>query len=672
MPEVETNDEENVEENVEETEETVEEIFSAFSNMATNPDGSPIASGSSLNAAVTTDVNLAGDAASGRTMNRNFPQVSGMPSLIQNGDLVALQATRDMQEALRMARTSRSLMNIEDFDATTMPDGVEKTAILAAQRTLKDKETARKTASDEMAAKHEELKKIMTDEAAERLKLLEIMRKAAYATSAGRLRELIMSNSADLSDSEPTLDQMNLYTARFTGTSEDRKQDNSFYTMKPQLKVRPFNGEDDYCWTEYLQRVETIVTQNRFDEAGAKRLVTSNLEGDAARRFAARPSLQLLPYAKLMKGLNELFGMSHQQVMHALTAVRQGPNESVDSYAARVWMLIQPIIPSMPPAIRVISDRTATNQTTDGIFANPRLYEEQAVYYGELKAAERGVLMWFKNGLREEILYKMPARDYSGFEDCREEAIRCERALLENGMLTNTLMMNHIGLAAYGGEKDGSKITSQLVAQMHKAGSEKYHKKRENTVSLMSNSRVLQAMDRQGKASFPNGSSRGARNQHQRSCYDCHSTEHTRGPKCPKFRPEWVRDWDQYGFTSLQDYYSKTGGGRQNYASASRGSRGTMRGNYRGNSRGNSRGQGNFRRGQPGTRFQRGSRRGGSRRVNAAFQEEEEEADEEQEASEEQQEGDYDYEEEAAEEGGEEDYFACAMTYPKNGHRAGF
>jgi len=317
-------------------------------------------------------------------------------------------------------------------------------------------------------------------------------------------------------------------------------------TIKPSIKLRPFTNEDDYTWTEYKEKIQTIVNQNSLDDEGAKRLITSNMDGDAMRRISARPHLYNLPYLAMLGKLNDIFEVTASTAMHTLTGLKQGPTEHVDSYACRAWVIAQPMLPEKPTSVLVSTNFLGRQE----MITNPD-YEQQLSYYeGQHKLIEKMVCTWFKNGLRHEIFMKMSNIEFKNFDELRDEAIRAERALLEAGQLIYVGTVAHMGMAFSGtGDKraEGIKgIINNLRGLPKKGKNGEY-----NHFQLTSSSRMLAAMDKRGKEGHPNKRDKDGR----KGCFDCGSQEHMRGVECPKLHPKKVRHWPNYGFKNIEEYY---------------------------------------------------------------------------------------------------------------------
>jgi hypothetical protein len=510
------------------------------------------------------------------------------PRLTKTGDIASAHgaAARLAEEPEEVEPVDLGSLTFEDVE-----DPLTKTQLQEAQKKFLDQQAALREILDVREKTQERQDKILADTLKAKTEMMRLAREAGKISGPPNIRQNVLDGNTSVSFVNPTLDEIR-------GNST-LKVESPVMTIKPTTKIRVFTNEDEYTWLEFKQKVEAIILQHNISDVGAKQLLTTNLDGDAHRRFCSRPYLHVKPFNEILEELDKVFGVTKKTAMHTLTAVKQGPNEMVDSYASRVWMLAQPIIPSSPQSFKVVQDLTTGRRQT---MTNPLEPEEKWLYQGNISWVEEYICMWFTNGLREEIYNKIISPSTTSFFTLRDQSITAERELMESGRLIYTGQVAYIGLATTSFDQ-----TEELAGMMNSLKTSQ--KPKMNTVGFTSNSKILAAMDKRGKQSFPN-----YRNQSGlKACFDCGSTSHMRGPECPKFNPEKVGNWKRYGYSDANQYQNQQRMQSQPQSQnprKPRGSRGASRGaNQGGHGRNPSRGRGMQRRGQ-GARGARGFRGG--------------------------------------------------------------
>jgi hypothetical protein len=206
--------------------------------------------------------------------------------------------------------------------------------------------------------------------------------------------------------------------------SKEHKDDSKGVVSKVAHRIPMFTGTDpNYTWEMFRLKLNIVATNASYQDYEMKTILFQTLDGNALNHFHAHEAEYLtLTYQQLLERFNQRYGIKIQKVIDTLMNSPQASNEDVRSYCDKLMNIAKPLLPPVVPKRKIIYG----DDHSETFIQNPFYEEELKDFESKQQQHELYLIRFFVNGLRDEIIQRMPKVKFDKLSDAMQTAIDAE------------------------------------------------------------------------------------------------------------------------------------------------------------------------------------------------------------------------------------------------------
>lgn len=230
-------------------------------------------------------------------------------------------------------------------------------------------------------------------------------------------------------------------------TIPERGDDAKGVVSKIISRLPKFDGTTDtYSWEKFLSQFKIAVSNASYRDYELRAIFLNSLDGNALEHYRAHEEEYLhYTYDKLIKSFEKRYGTEKRKGVNTLVGITQAATEDVLTFHDRLLNAAKPLLPPTVPQRTVVRMEDGHAKT----IANPDYQTQVEVYERMRLQHEIYLIRFFVQGLRDEILQRMPTTEYSKLAEAVAEAQKAEDFL----KAVNMIRANHTRLVLAAREK---------------------------------------------------------------------------------------------------------------------------------------------------------------------------------------------------------------------------
>ncbi len=189
-------------------------------------------------------------------------------------------------------------------------------------------------------------------------------------------------------------------------------------------RIPLFTGSNSkYMWEMFRLKLNIVATNAYYADYEMRSIFFQTLEGNALNHFRAHESeYMVLTYQQLLDKFTERYGVKTEKVIDQLMHAPQVSNEDVRTCCDKLMNIAKPLHPPVVPQQKVIQGEDGREE----YIRNPFYEEEQKDFENKKAQHEMYLIRFFINGLKEEIVHRMPNLTFTELSKAMKTAIEPE------------------------------------------------------------------------------------------------------------------------------------------------------------------------------------------------------------------------------------------------------